>query len=206
MVAMLGHAADATVRRVRVHWQTAGDARSRRPVPEDMPGLLIAKLGPYAGSIVAFIAAIRVDLSALWIVAGAVTIIVAQLVTIPRRLRSFWYQEAKRREEENAVLQDQLRDRAAELAAAQRAHTEEMAAFAREQQELRHSLKNELASKQGELELERGKRDLTVVLTKLDSVEKSLETNAIAGAAIAELLGESNVLLRDIAARLPQAA
>lgn len=205
MCVMLGHTADATVRRVRVRWQTAGDARSRRrnPVPEDMPGVALVKVAPYLGSMLAFVAAIKVDLSAVWVVAGAMAIIVAQLVAIPRRLRSFWYQEAKRREEENVLLQEQLRDKVGELASLQQAHTEEMAAFAREQQEVRHSLKNEIATKVGELEIERSKRDLTVVLTKLDSVQTALDTNAVAGAAIAELLGESNTLLRDIAARLP---
>lgn len=171
-----------------------------------MPELLIAKLGPYLAPLAGLLLAIKIDLSALWVVAGAMAIIVAQLVAIPRRLRSFWYQEAKAREEENKILQAQLVEAKAELADAQRAHTEEMAKFAREQQEIRHSLKNQLAAKVGELEIERGKRDLTVVLTKLDGVQSALDTNAVAGAAIGELLAESNVLLRDIAARLPAAA
>lgn len=164
-----------------------------------MPGLLIAKLGPYAGSLVAFVAAIKVDLSALWIVAGALAIIVAQLVAIPKRMRSFWYQEAQRREEENKILQEQVRDKTAELAALQQAHTEEMAAFAREQQELRHSLKNEIATKEGQLEIERGKRDLTVVLTKLDE-------NAVATVAIVEQLGRQTSVLEQILEKLPAAA
>lgn len=164
-----------------------------------MPGLLIAKLGPYAGSLVAFIAAIKVDLSALWIVAGALAIIVAQLIAIPKRMRSFWYQEAQRREEENKILQKQLREKAEELAAAQQTHTEQMAAFAREQQEVRHSLKNELAIKDGQLELERGKRDLTVVLNKLDE-------SALVHVSIAEQLQVQTRVLEQILAALPAAA
>jgi hypothetical protein len=163
-----------------------------------MPGLLIAKLGPYAGTFGSFLLAIKVDLGALWVVAGALAIIVAQLIAIPRRMRSFWFQEAKRREEENKVLQEQLRDKTAELTNLQAAHVEAMSSFAREQQELRHSLKNTVVGLEGQLELEKAKRDYTVVLEKVGGIQTKLESRDDVFAALAEQVANQTSVLEAI--------
>ena len=174
-----------------------------------MPAFLIAKFGPYGATLAGLLLAVRVDLGALWVVAGALAIIVAQLIAIPRRMRSFWYQEAQRREDENKVLQEQLREKTSEMAKAQARHqtevselqrkaVEELSTFAREQQELRHALKNELAASRGELELEKAKRDYSDVLARVDHVQQTLDQRGEAFLAIAAQVTEHTTILRDI--------
>jgi Flp pilus assembly pilin Flp len=108
------------------------------------------------------------------IVTAAVIVIVAGVFTLRNNLKSFWKELAEERGEQVKVLEEKLAETHEQLVEAQISHTQEMAAFAEEQREVRHQLKNELAVVNGQLKVEQAKHDLSVVIARLDQLDDGL--------------------------------
>lgn len=108
------------------------------------------------------------------IVTAAIIVIVAGVFTLRNNLKSFWKELAEERGEQVKVLEEKLAETHEQLVEAQISHTQEMAAFAEEQREVRHQLKNELAVINGQLKVEQTKHDLSTVIARLDELDNTL--------------------------------
>lgn len=108
------------------------------------------------------------------ILVSALVIVLGGAVTLRNNLKTFWKDLAEERAAQISVLEQHLKEKAAELVAAELRHTEQMAAFSEEQREVRHQLKNEAAELRIVLEAERAKHDLTSVVNRLDEVDQML--------------------------------
>jgi len=128
-----------------------------------------AKLG--SGSIAAGTASVfaQVDFSHTItlgsIIVGLVVAGAAFLFTLRSRIATIWKQEAEGwREKAERLAQEVAEERL------------KASTFAREQQEIRHGLKDELAACRAELKVEQAKHDLTAVLERMQSFHSEAMT------------------------------
>lgn len=117
------------------------------------------------------------------LITTAVVIIIAGFFTIRSKIAATWHDVADAKEAANKILQKELSD-------------EQLARviFEKEQQELRHNLKNEIAARDLQLKSLEAKTDLTTAL------------NALRDIGLAQEKGnkETHALLAEIRDRLPQ--
>ena len=114
------------------------------------------------------------NLSDAEVLIAALIVVAAGLFTLRNNMKSFWKDLAEERGEQVRQLERHLREKTDELLQAQLKHSEQMAAFAEEQREVRHELKNELASTAAKLVAEQAKHDLSSVLARIDTMEEML--------------------------------
>jgi hypothetical protein len=185
--------------------------RSPRSEPVTDLHLLLPRL-PVSGSAVAailasaFYSAHLNDVVGLGsILVAAVVVIVAGVFTLRNNLKSFWKTLAEERGEQVKVLEAELRTKAQELLDAQVHHTEQMAAFAEEQREVRHQLKTDLATLRGQLTVEQAKHDLSTVIGRLDSLDETLIGRERFGELVTAIDSQSGLLaeIRDALAARP---
>lgn len=130
------------------------------------------------------------------ILVSAIVIVIGGIFTIRNNLKSFWKNLAEERSEQVKVLEEHLKDAADKLAAAELRHTEQMAGFAEEQREVRHTLKNELAEARIQLEAERAKHDISSLVSRLEVMEETLATRTPVFTHMEDLLEEIAEALR----------
>jgi len=118
---------------------------------------------------------------------GAAVALVVAFFTVRNARRSYW--------------RDLVAERDAEITTLKRHDDEklaERARFAEEQREIRHELKNRVASLQGQLELEQAKHDLSSLYTRLEAVEAILASRQSMFESIADGVNAQEAVLREI--------
>lgn len=118
------------------------------------------------------------------VILGVIVTALAGLVTIRARVGDVWRQTAEGRAERIKELELAAKD-------AERDHIEKLATFEREQQELRHGLKDDLAACRAELTLEKAKHDLGSVIEQMNTLHHEAMTvmHDAQGEAVASVAG-----------------
>lgn len=117
------------------------------------------------------------------IVTASAIVVLGGLFTLRNNLKTFWKERAEELDAKVKVLEEHAEQK-----------LQERAQFAEEQRELRHKLKNELATAQAQLEVERAKHDMTAVYTRLETLEHTFsagvqQQSALLGEILTELRG-----------------
>lgn len=118
---------------------------------------------------------------------GAALALVVAFFTVRNARRSYWRDLVAERDAEIATLKKHEDEKLAERAV-----------FAEEQRDLRHELKNKVASLEGQLELEQAKHDLSSVYTRLEAVEAILASRQSMFEGIATGVNAQEAVLREI--------
>lgn len=152
------------------------------------PIALIAKSsGAMVGAGLAWAAVLGSNLDETGAITAAAVVIVAGLFTLRNSIRSFWKEQALERGEKIKALQAEAE-----------ASLKERAAFAEQQRELRHALKNDLAVAQAQLDSELAKHDFTALYSRLDMLQGILESRDALFTALTLGIQEQSALLSGI--------
>ena len=118
---------------------------------------------------------------------GASVALVVAFFTVRNARRSYWRDLVAERDAEIATLKRHDEEKLAERAA-----------FAEEQREIRHELKNKVVSLEGQLEIEQAKHDLSSLYTRLEAVEAILASRQSMFESIAAGVNAQEAVLREI--------
>lgn len=146
-----------------------------------------AKAIPVAAFGVALAVADVVTLNGFLSVVGALIALVVAFFSVRNMRRSYWKSIVEERDDEVRELRREADEK-----------LQERAAFAEEQRELRHNLKNRVAALEGQLSLEQAKHDLTSLYVRLDAVEAVLSSRQGLFEAMAEGVKQQSAVLGEI--------
>lgn len=114
---------------------------------------------------------------------GLLVLAIAGMFTIRAKIADTWRSEALAERAKAARLDEELKQERLDAKEAERARQAAIAEIEREQQELRHGLKDELAACRAALEVEKAKHDLTGVMEKMQGFHNEAMTAMAASTA-----------------------
>lgn len=154
-------------------------------MPAELLPLLHKLMGLVASLLVAFGAVATIDFTEKItlgsILTTVIVVAIAGVFTIRSKIANIWREEAEGERAAKERLQDQLAEEKADRAD-----------FERQQQELRHDLKDELAGCKAALAVAEAKTDLTAALEAIKQMNES--TVSVISHAITETLHETSAL------------
>lgn len=138
-----------------------------------------------------------------------IILIVSGIFTVRSKIATIWRQEAEGERAAKERLEEQLAAEKAGRAEDMAAEKLDRAAFEREQQELRHDLKDELVACKAQLKVMEAKTDLTAALDAIQAMNAHTTDSIVAAMHKTSLLseqrdGKTQTLLEEIRDKLPE--
>lgn len=115
------------------------------------------------------------------VITAAVVIVLSGLFTLRNNLRSFWHDLAIERGAQVEGLEQQIRERDAEIVKLHEESKAELAKHFEEQRVVRHELKGEVAALRAQLQVEQAKTDLSALADQLGRQHSEAMANISAG-------------------------